>query len=438
MNTPPQNTLYTLLSVSIVIIFVISIYLIFPIQQLFKNENNIAVIHFADNITKAHEAIIEQFNEKYRNSIKVIPINLPFEKFSTNERKQLLTRAFRSKSTNIDIFSIDLIWAPRFHKWCEPLNKHFSAQERAGFLNSAMKACEYQNKLIGVPLFIDMGIMHYRRDLLQQFPDFENLEKKLKESITWEEFIKLSQERPEKGSPFYLFPADNYEGLICSFVEVLVGQNANLLVSGEINLMTPEAKKGLQLLVNLIGKYKMTPEVVTEFREEDVYQYALAQDAMFFRGWIEELNRYADKYKDKLENLHICSLPHWRDGKPVAVYGGWDLMVSKYSKNKEAAIKFLKFATSMEMQKVIYETTRQLPVMKGVYYDSDFVEKHPELLYYKNLLEQGIHRPIIPEYTKISDIISYYVKMAIKKKLTVEEALAQATRQINSNKTVIN
>jgi multiple sugar transport system substrate-binding protein len=32
----------------------------------------------------------------------------PFQKFSTNERKELLTRSLRSKSDRIDIFSVDL------------------------------------------------------------------------------------------------------------------------------------------------------------------------------------------------------------------------------------------------------------------------------------------------------------------------------------------
>jgi hypothetical protein len=42
------------------------------------------------------------------------------------ERKQLLTRALRSKSTCLDIFAVDLGRVPRFVKWAEPLAKYFS------------------------------------------------------------------------------------------------------------------------------------------------------------------------------------------------------------------------------------------------------------------------------------------------------------------------
>ena len=66
-----------------------------------------------------------------------------------------------------------------------------------------------------------------------------------------------------------------------------------------------------------------------------------------------------------------------------------------------------------------------------------FIKQNKEYLYYQNLLDKGIHRPFLEDYTKISDIISYYVNQAIKKKITVKEALIQATNQVNSNRVLI-
>jgi hypothetical protein len=62
-------------------------------------------VYFADNISHSHKLVIEEFNRLYRGKIEVIPDNLPFEKFSTNDRKELLTRSLRSKS-DIDLHSL--------------------------------------------------------------------------------------------------------------------------------------------------------------------------------------------------------------------------------------------------------------------------------------------------------------------------------------------
>src|SRR5512140_3173445 len=74
-------------------------------------------VYFADNISKAHRVIIAEFNKRHAGSIEVVPVDLPFDKFSTNERKELLARSLRSKSDKIDIFAVDLIWVPRFARW---------------------------------------------------------------------------------------------------------------------------------------------------------------------------------------------------------------------------------------------------------------------------------------------------------------------------------
>jgi multiple sugar transport system substrate-binding protein len=52
-------------------------------------------------------------------------------------------------------------------------------------------------------------------------------------------------------------------------------------------------------------------------------------------------------------------------------------------------------------------------------------------------MDKGFHRPFLQDYTKISDIISYYIHLAIKKELSADEALYQAARLINSNQVLL-
>ncbi len=396
-------------------------------------------IHFADNISPAHEELIRRFNRAYQGKIEVVPINLPFSKFSTNERKELLARSLRSKSDLIDVFAVDVIWVPRFARWAHPLNLYFSRQEMAQLLAEPLKSCYYNRQLLAIPLYTDIGMMYYRRDIIRQLPDGEEIERKLKSSLTWEEFLRLKNRLRLRNQPFYLFPADSYEGLICSFYELVKSQNGSLFVGDTVQLVQPPIRRALQFLVDLVNRYHATPPVVVNYDEFKCYLDALQRDAVFLRGWPGFPRHYRHVISDtgKFKLLGIAALPHFREGRPVSVFGGWNLMVSRFSAHKREAVEFIKFCLRPEIQKILYREGGYIPVNLDVYRDEKFMRANPDLNYYRRLLAHGVHRPFLENYTKISDIISYYVHLAIKGEISVDEALQKATHLINSNKFVI-
>ncbi len=429
----------SLLIVSLLIAALAIVIVVFtPTGPEEEEDAKVTTLYFADNLSAAQQTIIDRFNAQYRGSLQVVPVNLPFTKFSTNERKQLLTRALRSKSSRVDIFAVDLVWTPRFVKWAEPLTGYFSPMEQQAFLPQAISSCYSGGALVGVPFYFDVGILYYRRDLLQALPDFTTVERKLKAAMTWEDFIQLSRRFSSRPQPFYLFPADSYEGLICSFVENIGHQSPALITGDSLRVNTPAARRALQLLVDLVGKYGVTPPAVTNYKEGDVYEHALAQDAIFFRGWPGNLRDYESRYGEKIKSISVAALPHFAGSQPAAVFGGWNLMIARDSNKKAAAIKFIKFATSKEMQRAIYEKMGYLPAIKSVYEDSVFCGQHPDLLYYHQLLASGVHRPALVEYTKISDILSFFAHQAIKQEISVPAALAGAEAMIRSQKVLIN
>jgi len=106
-------------------------------------------------------------------------------------------------------------------------------------------------------------------------------------------------------------------------------------------------------------------------------------------------------------------------------------MVSKFSERIPEVIKFIKFLLTEEAQIIMYESGGYLPINKRLYQDSAFISKHTELKFFEGLYKTGVHRPFIEGYTNVSDILSYYLNMAIKKEITVDEALSEATKKIN-------
>lgn len=391
-------------------------------------------VHYADHISPAHQLVIDRFNALHSGRIEVVPINLPFDKFTTNERKELLARSLRNRSDQIDVFAVDLIWIPRFSKWCEPLGESFGSAAVAGVIENALEPCYVEGSLVALPLYLDIGMMYYRRDILQRHPEAQVVEERLRQSMTWSEFLSLRSILASDGRPFYIFSGKDYEGLVCSYFELLVGQLPAYSSAEAIDLSSAEARNALQMMVDFVRASGVSPPQVIDFDENRSYDFMLATDGVFCRGWPNFLENYQTFYSDTttLRVIGRAALPHFQGMNPRSVFGGWNLMLSKYSKHKPQALEFIRFLQSEESQKTMFEVGGYLPINRMVYEDEEFMSRHPHLAYYRSLLANGFHRPALTDYTRISDILSKYVHKALKGELSVDEALVNARREMSS------
>ena len=368
----------------------------------------------------------------------MVPISLPFTKFSTNERKVLLARSFRSKGDEIDVFAIDLIWGSRFARWADPLERYFPKPYLEQILSYSLQSCYIDGKLMAIPFYVDVGLMYYRKDLVARFPAALHLEERLHEGITWQEVLDLQRYPAAADKPLFLFAAKDFEGLICFFVEMVYGQGGSFYSQDSLNFDTPAGRRSLQLMVDLVNKYHFAPLDITEYDEVGVYFHAIQNDALLFRGW----PAYTRHHRDSLvaygqeNDIGMAPLPNFGETPGQGIIGGWNLMLSKYSRHKAEAITFIRFLLRPENQRRMFELGGYIPVSQTVYQDSNFMGKHPDLSYLRELVAQGAHRPYSEDYTRVSDILSYYLHLAIRKDLAVREALQKATRDINSGQVV--
>ncbi len=391
-------------------------------------------IYFADNISPTHLLLINKFNEKYKGKIEVVPIDLPFQKFSTNERKELLIRSLRSRNERIDIFSVDQIWVPRFAKWTEPLNRYLTQPNRDQLLDLVLQTSYYKNDLVALPLYFDLGMMYINNDFLKTQQGYEELKNELENFITWERFVEISKKMKIGSKPYYLFPADDYEGLMCSFIELLEQQNSKMFDGDTVRITTPQAEKALQLLVDLVNTHGLSPESVLDSRESECYHAYIEENGIFLRGWSGLVNWYRVNisYIEQLPKYSVVPLPHFKGGKPSSIVGGWNMMLSKYSSNKSEAVEFMKYLISEEAQHILYTNGGYLPVIKSFYTNKEINQKHPETSFLKKLITTAVHRPFLDKYTRCSDVIAHYLNLALRKKISPLEALKTAERVINS------
>ncbi len=413
-------------------------------------------VYYVDNISEGHLKIIDKFNRLHKGSIEVVPVNLPFYDFTTDDRKEILARALRSRSDGVDIFAVDLIWIPRFAKWAFPITGRFDSASLGKVSETALEACRLNGNLVAFPLYLDEGVLYYRKDIIRSLPDGAAAEKRILSGLTWDEFMKLGREyqaervkSSRKKGPFYIFPGGEYEGMLCCFQEMLsdeeserifrsdaAGRDPLLASSGgsRIQLDTLPARRALQTMVDMIHTYRFSPVDVTRFDEPASYLYAMEHNAVFLRGWAGFHTQYRDLLTDtsKIADMDIAPVPHFDGHTTSSVFGGWCLMISKFSERKAEALSFIDFMFQKENQEILYEDGGYLPVNKEVYRDAAFLTSHPRLGQASKLQKWGRHRPFLENYTELSGIMARYFHQALADEISVKDALAAASNQINA------
>jgi ABC-type glycerol-3-phosphate transport system substrate-binding protein len=422
----------------IVLLTVALMYLVPYYFVIQKEHNSVIEIYFADRITEAHRILIDKYNTLNAGKVKVIPTDFPNNDFSTNERKEILARSLRGEGDGIDLFAVDVIWVTRFAKWCEPLGKYFSEDEISKISPIALKTCYSDSVLVAIPLVRDQGVLFYREDLLNNISEGKSIVHQLKNGITWEKFIALSKKYPST-IPYYIFPAADYEGFVCSFIENLLSLKSDYFTIHGFDFNTPEATHALQQLVDLVHKNKTTPAIVTTFTEVPSFQYYIENNGMFIRGWTTYEKDFDKNPFDvkKQHELKMAPLPYMQGGNPSSVLGGWDLMISKFSTKKEAVVDFIKYLLRENSQEIFYSQSGYYPVLNSFYNDSTYFKKYPNTIFLQKLLKTGVYRPPHKDYTKYSKIMSYYFVLALKNRISVKEALNRSTKAIVSDKMLI-
>lgn len=403
---------------------------LFPLIRNSSELNSAKRIYFAENITPAHAQLIDEFNEINKGKIEVIAIDLPYKIFTTNKRKELITKNLRNSSSRIDIYAIDVVWGERFIKWAEPLNSYFSTKEIDSIFDEAKNYCYFDSTLYSIPFFVDIGVLYYRDDLLKEMDNYENLIKKISSGISWEELVNI---KTPKSKYKYLFQADNYEGLMCNFLEI-AGRNSFYNSNFEdLKFRKDTLSERLNFIRDLIYRQKFIPEEVIGFDENKTFSFALENDVPFFRGWPTGkrniiLNK---KLIPKLKHLKFAPLPKFAGESPVSTIGGWNLIVSKNSKYKDESIAFIKFLLSKSSQKYIWENNGYLPVLKSFFTNSLYLNKYPELKLFKSLFESGVYRIKHPQYTRISDILTKNLNLYFNRELSTDDFINNSLKEIN-------
>ena len=367
------------------------------------------------------QAGVDAWAKKTGNTVKVV--STPND---TNERLALYQQLLSAGSSDIDVFQIDVIWPGILGNHFIDLTPFAKGVEKEHF-EAIVTNNTIDGKLVAMPWFTDAGVLYYRSDLLEKHG--------VKPPATWQELTEAAskiQEAERKGGNDkfwgFVWQGKAYEGLTCDALEWIDSFNGGAIIDdkGAITINNPKAAEAITLAASWVGK--VTPDGVLNYGEEEARGVFQSGNAAFMRNWPYAWaagNSADSPIKGK---IGVMALPKGGpDGKNTGTLGGWQLAVSKYSKNQELAADLVMFLTSKEEQKRRAVTASYLPTIAALYEDPDVLKASP---FFGSLLatfKSAVARPSRitgSNYNKVSNAFWNAVHSVLSGKKPADAALA--------------
>jgi multiple sugar transport system substrate-binding protein len=318
-----------------------------------------------------------------------------------DQQFQDLTQHFQQKLSDYDVVSVDVVWTAEFaaKQYLQPLTGPYKL-DTSPFLPSVVKTGQYNNVQYAAPSSTDSQLLYYRKDLLGSKPVPKTLE----------ELFSTCSIAKKAGIGCYAGQYAKYEGLTVNFNEAITSAGGTVVdAKGKPTLNTPEAEKGLQLIVDAF-KNGDIPKAAVTYQEAQGLNAFETGKLMYLTNWPYMVADIANnaQAKDIRSKYAIAPYP----GKSAV--GGHNMAISAFSKHKATALKFIKFMESPAVQKILIDKASLAPVATASYSDTSLTQKYPYLTTLKQSLDTAVARPITPYYQGVTGAIQNNVFQALQ------------------------
>ncbi len=307
---------------------------------------------------------------------------------SATERLALYQQILAANSADIDVFQIDVIWPGILANHFIDLAEHIPQEQIDQNFKAIVENNTVDGRFVAMPWFTDAGILYYRKDLLEKYGK--------QPPETWQELADIAKEIQDGERAAgndkmlgFVFQAKAYEGLTCDALEWVDSFGGGTIVDSEgaITINNDKAAAALDFAATWIDS--IAPEGVLNYSEEEARGVFQSGNAVFMRNWPYAWalgNAEDSAVKGK---IGVSALPKGgADGKHTGALGGWQLAVSKYSPNAEAAADLVAYLTSYDEQKRRAIKGSYNPTIEALYQDKEVLEATP---FFGDLYETFTH-----------------------------------------------
>ena len=373
------------------------------------------------NAVEDFKKIVAPWEAKTGHTVTLVPMPA-----STTDQFGQYRLWLAAGNGDIDLYQTDVIWAPQLADHFVDLSATAGELMKSHF-PSIVESQTVDGKLVALPLFTDAPALYYRKDLLEKHG--ASVPK------TWEELTATAKavqdaERAAGNNDIwgFVWQGNAYEGLTCDALEWVKSSGGGQIVEpdGSISINNAKAAAALELAATWPGS--ISPEGVLAYQEEEARGVWQTGNAVFMRNWpyAYGLGNSDDSAVKGLFGVTTLPTGQGHDTS-AATLGGWNVAVSKYGDNQEAAIDLAMYLAGAEAQKTRSIIASNLPTIVSLYEDADIAREQPIIPQWKDVFLQAVPRPSAPtreKYNEVSTLFFSAVHSVISGNAKAADALA--------------
>ncbi len=354
------------------------------------------------NAVQNFATIVAPWEKATGHTVRLVPMPA-----STTDQFGQYRLWLAAQNGDIDVYQTDVIWAPQLADHFVDLSDAASDLVPQHF-PAIIESQTVDGKLVALPIFTDAPALYYRQDLLEKHG--------YAVPKTWEELTATAKavqdlERADGNADIwgFVWQGNAYEGLTCDALEWVKSFGGGQIVepNGDISINNPKAIAALELAATWPGT--ISPPGVLAYQEEEARGVWQTGNAVFMRNWPYAYGLGNSQDSAIAGKFEVVPLPTGGGhDTSAATLGGWNVAVSKYSENQEAAISLAVYLAGAEAQKNRALNETNLPTIISLYDDAQIAETAPIIPRWKNVFLQAVPRPSAPTRTKYNEVSSLF------------------------------
>lgn len=330
-----------------------------------------------------HQKVAEMWSEENPDN----PIRIEILPDDADGQREQQALELQAEGSNFDVLGVDVVWTGEYatNGWLESL-EDVRGDIESSTIPAVFESALWEDELWAAPFNTNAGIFYYRSDLVEEPPK------------TVEEMCQMAAEIGEReGIGGYTAQGAKYEGFVVNWLELYWGAGGEIYNEDQSDVAwdVDTAAQTTEFLANAEEDGCLAPGFNTAMEDIAMNQFQ-SGDAVFMRNWPSFAAVIEESGTEVADNFEVAPLP---EGMTPSS-GGFNLAVSAFSDNTEAAKDFVVWAsTNEEVQKMMATDASLPPVMESVY---DDLQDDPMMALLAEVLPETKGRPPSPQWNQIS------------------------------------
>jgi multiple sugar transport system substrate-binding protein len=319
-----------------------------------------------------------------------------------------------------------------------PIDSYLPPEDRADFMQGALSALSFDGKLFGLPYDAYVQVMYYRKDLFQRaglrVPT-------MADPYTWDEFVAAAKklQTTEASGRVQIWgtisEGKRHPAVLARFIDLLYQAGGTLFDNrGQPAFNSQAGVDALTFQANLVYESKVAPPGTLAFDHTDNHTLFMQGQTAMARNHSYAFALINDRAVSTVTDLFGVA-PPLKKARSTTSFGAWGWSVAASSKQRDLALRWVRFITSAGQLFTFQRTALTVPLRKSevVLFEKDptFTPVMREAIrVFGSALDNGVPRPRLPQWPRVQESLMDAMVASMARQKSPKQALDDAAVQV--------